>query len=792
MKRVSLLLFVIICGSILLQAAQTFVPETGKYYFIKTQDRDNELHSCYLVENKNNLKFEFFYDAAAGKKDSAQWIIEYVADNGYTIKNKATGNYFTYERRKVVNGIKSNSSTVTDACYFDFKSITDPFTFGDFVKQGYGIVHNGTGGASLNIGLQVYSSTAGSTGTAPYEENPDFAWLFLTENEIFDFTDAYNKVNNLNSIADIAFDAFNKTFLVTKNGLQYYRESIAGGDNKDYFWPQALDIQMAEDVYLRTQKSEHATLIDNLLKAFIAQNKGNTAPGDWGWNEFNDDILWAGLAFARGYQITSNPTHLQYTKYAFELLYDTYGGRDASWDDELGGGFWWRRRANGSAANVIEEERAKSALSNSPAVILACYLYEFTEEAEYLEKAVEIMDWILVSLYDEKDGGVYENITSKGVKRGKGNVYTNGAFLGAATHIHRLTGLGKYYDAAVRSAEYVYRNRTTGGPRGIGGIMSHTKRDGTWQSEYCRGLGEFLRDNNAWVIPSAITPTINLDYYDFNKRNAEAAWSMRRVDLNITGNNWLSPMVVDDKAGAMECVGSVIIQQISPEVSPELKQNTTYYIKPKSDVQKYMYVDTDASPTVTVSTGEGTFKLISKGFGYYQIESVSVPGSVLSVNGTDLTVVQSKDDDDNQYWKLVYDYQGFHKLKAKSAPLMCLSFDGTKCSLKKEQYTDDERWMFTSDQGSSVSNAKTDGAQNSFLIEDNGDFITVREKTAGKAKIRSVQINDMYGRSVGNCNSYSNPVSEARLDAGNLISGIYILVINTDNNQKTALKFVKK
>lgn len=253
-------------------------------------------------------------------------------------------------------------------------------------------------------------------------------------------------------------------------------------------------------------------------------------------------------------------------------------------------------------------------------------------------------------------------------------------------------------------------------------------------------------------------------------------------------------MVIDNKAGAMECVGSVIIQQISPEVSPELKQRTEYCIKPKSDSQKSIYVDGTDSPTVNISTQEGRFRLVFKGYGYYQLESISVPGYALAVNGTDLILVQLKNDDDNQYWKLVFDYQGYHKLKSKSAPLMCLSFDGVKCSLKKEQYTDDERWLFGKPgEGSGINNVKKDGVFDYFSIEDNGNTIIIKEKTGGQNKIKTIQINDVYGRVVrGSCYNYSTPVTEVELDTHSLISGIYMLVIGTDKNQKQVLKFIKK
>ncbi|WP_181785513.1 hypothetical protein [Streptomyces phytophilus] len=52
-------------------------------------------------------------------------------------------------------------------------------------------------------------------------------------------------------------------------------------------------------------------------------------------------------------------------------------------------------------------------------------------------------------------------------------------------------------------------------------------REGTWQSEFARGMGEFVRENNLWG-----------DYDDFMKRNADAAWSVRRTDLDLSWNRW--------------------------------------------------------------------------------------------------------------------------------------------------------------------------------------------------------------------------------------------------------------
>lgn len=133
---------------------------------------------------------------------------------------------------------------------------------------------------------------------------------------------------------DQAFNAFNNAFLIRNGGASYYRESL-NVSGKDYFWRQALDIQAAEDVYLRTGRPEHRALVASLLDTFLQQNQGRGGLYDWDWNEYNDDLLWAGLAFVRGYKITGNVAYLNQAKYAFNRVYDR------GWDTALGGGIWW-------------------------------------------------------------------------------------------------------------------------------------------------------------------------------------------------------------------------------------------------------------------------------------------------------------------------------------------------------------------------------------------------------------------------------------------------------------------
>ena len=329
-----------------------------------------------------------------------------------------------------------------------------------------------------------------------------------------------------------ALDAFNAAFLVTNGTQQYYKTSLQNGE-KDYFWRQALDIQAVEDVHESSPGPQTTTLVSHLLDTFLQQNRGSGGLYDWNWNEYNDDLLWAGLAFARGYPITGNQTYLTQARYAFDRVY----GR--GWDSALGGGIWWDIRKN-----------EKSALSNSPAVILGCLIYQATGDRGYLDKARAIYDWEWTHLLDRGSGAVHENIQANGSLSSGETVYSAGAFVGAAEALYRNTRVQTIFDDGKRTTDWVIRDRT------VNGIMTSGQREGTWQSEFARGMGEFVRENNLWG-----------QYYDWMKRNADAAWNARRTDLNVSWNRWDSPTPRDDTR-AVEAIGALIMQAVTPASRP--------------------------------------------------------------------------------------------------------------------------------------------------------------------------------------------------------------------------------
>lgn len=357
------------------------------------------------------------------------------------------------------------------------------------------------------------------------------------------------------SIADSSFYYYNKAFLLekknSKDGLTYYRENQTS-THWSYFWNQALIILMVEDRYECRKDESLKPLITNLLDAFRQHEKNPKTNDimDWTWNDFQDDLLWAGLAFIRGYQITGNERFLEQAKWDWEFLYNR------GYDTTLGGGLWWDiHNAN------------KSGLSNNPAVSMACYLYEATGNVTYLDQAKDIYNWIYTTLR-EPNGAVDENIDKDGVKTRSYNVYNVGAYIEAANALHRVTGNDIYAQHAKESIQFVMRDKVD-----KNGLMSKWHRDGTWQSEFARGMGLFVKDNNLWDYQADYTSEKKpITYYEWMRLNADAAWETRDKVNNITFNEWAKPTPLVPEPGktwtAMEMVGAVVMTQVTPDEKP--------------------------------------------------------------------------------------------------------------------------------------------------------------------------------------------------------------------------------
>src|SRR5579862_6282939 len=111
----------------------------------------------------------------------------------------------------------------------------------------------------------------------------------------------------------------------------------AGSSTITGFWEEAEEIEMAEDGYYWATRpnnslgngSEIANMINDLCAGFVAHN-GSV----WSADQYDDDLDWATIAFARAYQITGNSNWLINAETNFNYVWingQVNGVTDGSW-----------------------------------------------------------------------------------------------------------------------------------------------------------------------------------------------------------------------------------------------------------------------------------------------------------------------------------------------------------------------------------------------------------------------------------------------------------------------------
>lgn len=349
-------------------------------------------------------------------------------------------------------------------------------------------------------------------------------------------TTTRNVVNSGN--ADAAINAYNNAFLVNSGGMTFYKKSILDGGS-DGTWTLALDIQGMEDAYERTGSAAHKTLVNNLCNSFLQIN-----PTPWAWDGWNDDIAWMSLCLIRGYLMTGTGNLLTQAKYGFDMAWAR------GWDTQYNGGGIWEQQPDMTPAG---QPINKNALSNNPMGKLGCLIYQGNHDTSYLNRAKQIYAWSRSNLFNISNGQVYTSIDRTNYVDKGTAVYNQGSFVDFANLLYQITGDVMYYNDAKLAVDYVRNNMTTGG------IISNSAGYlNTWADEFARGLGHYVRDNRLWST-----------YYPWMQQNANAIWSTRRTDRDLTWNGWTQQTPIDDSMITSKFVSAVAWLQFTPGAQPD-------------------------------------------------------------------------------------------------------------------------------------------------------------------------------------------------------------------------------
>lgn len=335
--------------------------------------------------------------------------------------------------------------------------------------------------------------------------------------------------------ANTVFTAFNSNFYYQNGTSAYFKNTQTAGIT--YFWGQAEMIESVIDAYEWNTNATAKLMITNLLNGFMANNNG----ASWTWDGYNDDILWAVLAFARGGRDTGLTNYCNIAKTNFDAVYAR------AWDTNLGGGLYWEYPENAS----------KNACVNGPGALAACLLYQIYGDPAYLAKATNIYNWERSVLFNTNTGAIYDNIGTNGAISTWSSTYNQGTFLGAANY------LGWTNDAAL-AAEYTMMYLSGGGILPQYGIAGNNSG---FNAIFLRWMTRFMKDRNLQGV-----------YEPWLQTNAAAAWAARRTSDELSWCQWPQTSPAGTNFYAWDCISSfAALQAATPlEMSSPSSLATDY------------------------------------------------------------------------------------------------------------------------------------------------------------------------------------------------------------------------
>lgn len=326
------------------------------------------------------------------------------------------------------------------------------------------------------------------------------------------------------------WNSFNNAFYVGNGGNAYYL-NIHGGSALT-LWQQAETIEMACDREEVSGSSADQAIITALCNGFEAD-----FGTDWtGSTDYNDDVMWACLAFARAYYRTGNSSFAGLAADNFNYVYNGGGHRTSpQYDSVLGGGMWWTTDHSSTGS--------KNACVNGPGALAGYWLYDiYGSSTGFLGQAQNMYNWEKANLYNASTGQVYDHEDENGtVVEDTPLTYNQGTFLGAAHFLGDNT-------SASAAALYTMNDMCTSG---ILPQYTPSTDSAGFNGIFVRWLGRYMNDTGTQGT---------YDTWLYN--NANTAWDIQ----NANGLSWCDWLTQTPASGnySWSCSDAVVILQVLP------------------------------------------------------------------------------------------------------------------------------------------------------------------------------------------------------------------------------------
>jgi Glycosyl hydrolase family 76 len=307
--------------------------------------------------------------------------------------------------------------------------------------------------------------------------------------------------------AQTAFHAYNHAFYFSPGGDSYEYRVSQDATSTSGFWVGAEEIELAIDAYNQNPTAENRTIVNRLCNGFTAKYTAN-----WSSNSYDDDLMWATIAFTRAAKATGNSAWLAEAETNFATVWSR--GHDST----FGGGIWWNAAVENTTSGY------KNSAANWTFVIGGNLLYEATGESKYRTEAAAVFRWAFSYLYVASTGEVHDGINGSGVQNGQYS-YNYGVAIGADT-------FEEHAGDAANVANYLMNNLSGGTVNGVRILPDYGQggRDGSgFNGITLRWVGY------AWAHGALTNPAI----LSWAQANVDVAWAVRNAS-GLSWNNWFA------------------------------------------------------------------------------------------------------------------------------------------------------------------------------------------------------------------------------------------------------------
>lgn len=257
------------------------------------------------------------------------------------------------------------------------------------------------------------------------------------------------------SRAESAYNGMQHRFYVSTAAL--YRPAYprdAGQFPFSFHWPFSQAMAATIDMYAYSDKyaDDMAARLGGLA---VYWDKGARPPGydayvrrpyGDGGDMYYDDNAWSGLDLERIYHMTGSTSALSQAEKAFAFGWSGWDSKAVCSGSAGSGGIYWKQQT------PSEPNHDRNTVSTAPNIELALRLYQDTGKRWYLDRAVQMYDWMDSYLRDSKDGLYWDHVGpgangESRIEKSK-STYNQGTMLGATVILYQVTGQRSYLDRA--------------------------------------------------------------------------------------------------------------------------------------------------------------------------------------------------------------------------------------------------------------------------------------------------------------------------------------------------------